>query len=115
AGAGAEARAVPGAGAGLEARGAWLRKGGAGADAGGARLREAAAGIVSQIDDMPVARRADRLLSATRLRGGRDGEHECGCVVRIAGMSVEQVGRTLRELLAFVPAMLGDDPWTRKW
>ncbi len=75
----------------------------------GTGMRADIADIVSQIDAMPVARRADRLLAATRLADDR------GCVLRIAGMSVEQVGRMLRELLAFVPAMLGDDPWRRKW
>jgi urease accessory protein len=79
----------------------------AGAAERSARLRDATANIVSRINSLPVARRADRLLAATPL--------EDGCVVRIAGMSVEQVGRTLRDLLAFVPALLGDDPWTRKW
>jgi urease accessory protein len=73
-----------------------------------AALRNAAADIVSRIGAMPLGRRANRLLAATML--GDDG-----CVVRVGGMSVEQVGRTMRELLAFVPAMLGDDPWTRKW
>jgi urease accessory protein len=117
AGAGAEAEVGGGAGAaaGVGARADADANSGAGLEARGARLREAAAGIVSRIDDMTVARRADQLLAATRLRSGCDRERECGCVVRIAGMSVEQVGRTLRELLAFVPAMLGDDPWTRKW
>jgi urease accessory protein len=38
-----------------------------------------------------------------------------GCILRVAGVSTEQVGRTLREALRFVPAHLGDDPWTRKW
>jgi len=69
---------------------------------------DAAAAIVSQVGARPVVRRADQLLAATAL-GDR------GCVIRIAGLSVEQVGRTLRELLAFVPALLGDDPWSRKW
>lgn len=38
-----------------------------------------------------------------------------GCVCRIAGRSIEQVGNTVRELLKFVPGRLGDDPWARKW
>ncbi len=90
---------------------------GAGAGSRCARLREAAAALLSRIDGVPVARRPERLLVATRLHGlsQRDQKNECGCVIRVAGMSVGQVGRTLRELLAFVPAMLGDDPWTRKW
>jgi hypothetical protein len=31
------------------------------------------------------------------------------------GTSVEAVGRAAREYLRFVPALLGDDPWSRKW
>jgi len=100
----------------------------------GVRLREVAVNIVSRINHLPIARRADRLLAATQLdilprRDDKDVElfpgslssrrresiEAAGCVVRIAGMSVEQVGGTLRELLAFVPTMLGDDPWSRKW
>jgi hypothetical protein len=38
-----------------------------------------------------------------------------GCLLRIAGRSVEQVGQALREYLAIVPSMLGDNPWARKW
>jgi len=74
----------------------------------GVTLRDASSEIVSRIASMPVTRRADRLLSASALG-------DAGCVIRIAGTSVEQVGRTMRELLGFVPAMLGDDPWIRKW
>jgi len=79
-----------------------------------AALRTAAAEIVSRIGTMPLGRRADRLLAATPLRDSCDGS-DIGCVVRVAGTSVEQVGRTLRDVLGFVPAMLGDDPWSRKW
>lgn len=74
---------------------------------------DAAAAIVSQVGTRPVVRRADQLLAATAF--GDLGLGDRGCVIRVAGLSVEQVGRTLRELLAFVPALLGDDPWSRKW
>ena len=56
----------------------------------------------------PVSTRADQLVAATALPGG-------GCVVRIAGVSFEQVSRTVRQLLAFVPERIGDSPWDRKW
>jgi urease accessory protein len=56
----------------------------------------------------PVARRADQLIAAAPLAND-------GCIVRIAGTSSEEVGRTLRSLLGCVPERLGDDPWTRKW
>ena len=40
---------------------------------------------------------------------------DAGCVVRIAGRTLEDVDDTLRDLLGFVPARLGDNPWARKW
>jgi urease accessory protein len=67
-----------------------------------------AAAILASVNQLPVTRRSDLLTSAAPLG-------ESGCVVRIAGGSVEQVGRHIRQLLGFVPALLGDDPWSRKW
>jgi urease accessory protein len=63
--------------------------------------------IVSHVSAMPVGRRADPLVSASPVPGG--------CIVRIAAQSVEAVGRAVREYLQWVPALLGDDPWARKW
>jgi urease accessory protein len=74
----------------------------------GTALRTVAASLISSVSRGAVVRRPDRLVAASAL-----GDQ--GCVVRIAGCSVEDVGRTIRELLRFLPAMLGDDPWTRKW
>jgi urease accessory protein len=74
----------------------------------GALVRAEAAAIVSTVNARPVARNDEWLIAATAL-----GDE--GCVVRIAGTSVERVGRTIRDLLRFVPALLGDDPWARKW
>ncbi len=53
-------------------------------------------------------RRPDQLLSAAPLGSA-------GVVFRVAGISVEDVGATLRRTLAFLTVALGDDPWTRKW
>jgi len=75
--------------------------------AGGGVAGEAA-GIVATVAERPLERRPALLMSAAALRGG-------GCAVRIAGRSVEQVGEAIARLLAFVPARLGDDPWSRKW
>jgi urease accessory protein len=75
----------------------------------GARVRHEAAGIVSRVSARPVSRGDDLLIAATALGGGE------GCVVRMSGTSVERVGRTIRDLLQSVPALLGDDPWARKW
>jgi hypothetical protein len=35
--------------------------------------------------------------------------------VRIAGTSIERVRAMIRDMLRFTPALLGDDPWARKW
>jgi hypothetical protein len=35
--------------------------------------------------------------------------------VRIAGTSVERVRRTIHDLVRFLPALLDDDPFARKW
>jgi urease accessory protein len=74
----------------------------------GAAVQPEAAALVSHINGQPLIRDADLLLSATALG-------ETGCVIRMAGRSAEQVGARLRQLLGFVPALLGDDPWSRKW
>jgi urease accessory protein len=74
----------------------------------GETLQDHAASIVASVSQQPIVRRSDLLISAARIG-------DSGCVVRIAGRSVEQVGRRLRQLLGFVPALLGDDPWSRKW
>jgi urease accessory protein len=74
----------------------------------GARLSQVASSLVATASAAPLSRRADQLVAATPLRDG-------GCVIRFAGTSVECVGRTIRQFLGFLPALLGDDPWVRKW
>jgi urease accessory protein len=64
--------------------------------------------IVSAVAGLPVAKRADTLQTASFVGDG-------GCVFRAAGVSVESVGHVIRQRLAFLPRVLGDDPWTRKW
>ena len=78
---------------------------------------EAAAPLVASLADQRVERGARQLLAATALPALADDTRSGSrsCVIRIAGLSVEQVGHTLRQLLSFVPALLGDDPWSRKW
>src|SRR5258705_5287768 len=73
----------------------------------GTTLAGAASSLVATVSGAPLPRCADQLVAATALR-------DCGCVVRFAGTSVERVGRTIREFLGFLPALLGDDPWIRK-
>ena len=54
---------------------------------------------------------ADLLAAAAPLGLGGKAGH----LIRLAGVSPEAVGRAARDYLRFVPALLGDDPWTRKW
>jgi urease accessory protein len=74
----------------------------------GAALRDEASAIIAAAEARPFQSRPDHLVAAARLEGG-------GCIARVAGASSESVGGTVRRLLAFVPALLGDDPWARKW
>ena len=73
----------------------------------GPRVRGAAEDIAGRVDGHPLSRRANQIMSAARVGDG--------CVLRIAGTSVEEVARTLRDWLGFLPGDLGDDPWARKW
>ena len=74
----------------------------------GASLSAAADAVLTEINALPVVRCPDTLASASRISA-------TGIVVRIAGRSVEQVGGLVRTHLRFLPARLGDDPWSRKW
>ena len=74
----------------------------------GERLDAQARLVAARVDETPVVRRAEVVMSAAPLRTG-------GCAVRIAGPSVEQVGRIIERVLEFVPPLLGDNPWARKW
>ena len=69
---------------------------------------EAAASLVAASAAAPPQRRAD-LVSVAAPIGDRAAH------IRLAGTSVEQVGRAIRAALGFVPLFLGDDPWARKW
>jgi urease accessory protein len=75
----------------------------------GHSLAEYVARLLAEARSRPVVRRAELLLSASPLRGGD------GCLLRIVGRSVQQVGAAIRDALGFVPALLGEDPWARKW
>jgi urease accessory protein len=74
----------------------------------GRPLRREAERIVAASSAQRVTRQADQLMTASPL--GEDG-----CILRLAGTSLERVARAVRELLQFVPDRLGDNPWTRKW
>jgi urease accessory protein len=74
----------------------------------GTRLSGQAAEVVARVAEIPVRRRPDELVAASPVE-------DCGCLLRVAGTSVEQTARMIREYLGFLPGLLGDDPWARKW
>ena len=75
----------------------------------GPRMVRHADALMHQIAETPVTKRADLLVAGTMLR------NRCGGIVRIAGTCVETVAEKLRRSLSFIPPLLGDDPWIRKW
>lgn len=77
----------------------------------GPRVAASAMALVEEVAVMPV-RAPDRgrlplLATSSPIAGG--------AVVRVAGEEPEAVAAFLRRSLAFLPALLGDDPWARKW
>src|SRR6185436_12839346 len=74
----------------------------------GARLSAHIDRLLAECAELPIVRQAGIIVSAARLG-------PAGAVLRIAGTSVEAVTTTLRSRLHFVPVLLGDDPWKRKW
>lgn len=74
----------------------------------GPMLAPVAAQLAGSFASAAVPRRAAMIVSAAPL--DRDG-----VLVRIAGLSAEQVGAALRQYLAIVPALLGDDPWGHRY
>jgi urease accessory protein len=74
----------------------------------GPRWHEAAQQAMAAIVERPVDRRADLLIAGSILK-------ETGCLLRIAGRSVEQVTERVRGYLSCVSSLLQDDPWSRKW
>jgi urease accessory protein len=73
----------------------------------GEPLQTAAANLLAEISTRPVERGANLICSASPVRNG--------AILRVAGESVEQVGHELHHHLKFLAALLGDDPWARKW
>lgn len=67
-----------------------------------------AATLISEIADLPVRARSDLVVSAARL------DHD-GVLLRMAGVSVEQASRALRQHLGFLSPHLGRELWSRKW
>jgi urease accessory protein len=74
----------------------------------GPALKATSAQLAGSLGAAGVSRRADLLIAAAPLDEG-------GVLLRMAGVSVEQVGAALRQYLAIVPALLGDDPWEHRF
>ena len=74
----------------------------------GPRWREAAARAMGAVAERGVERRPDLLLAAAPLK-------DAGCLLRVAGRSVEQVSAVIRGYLSCISSLLNDDPWARKW
>lgn len=74
----------------------------------GSLLAAEASRIVQEVAAMPLEKKSDLLISANPLK-------ESALLLRIAAVSTERAGQTLRRMLAFLPPRLGDDPWSRKW
>lgn len=73
----------------------------------GPKLREFAQSLLNEVAELPVTRRSDLAISASPVADG--------VLLRLAGVSTEQVGREIARRLAFVNPILQDDPWARKW
>ena len=73
----------------------------------GEPLREAAGRVLADVARQPVKRRASLICSASPISHG--------AFIRLAGEEVEDVGREIQRQLDFLPALLHDDPWLRKW
>jgi len=73
----------------------------------GDALAAHAAPMLADIATQPVVPRAPLVLSGSPLRNG--------VLLRVAGESLETVGREIQRQLRFIPDLLEDDPWSRKW
>jgi urease accessory protein len=63
--------------------------------------------ILEWVAAQPVTPHSDLIFAASPLREG--------LLLRLAGVSVEEVGRAIRARIGFVRDLLDDDPWARKW
>ena len=73
----------------------------------GPALQSFATELLATIARDPISPQGEVLSSASPLNEG--------AILRIAGPSIEAVGHALSRFLQFVPQLLKDDPWVRKW
>lgn len=73
----------------------------------GPKLQGFAQKLLAEVAEEPVTKRNDFVISASPVADG--------VLLRLAGISTEQVGREIARRLEFVSPLLKDDPWARKW
>jgi urease accessory protein len=73
----------------------------------GPAIEPHAVAILQAAQSAPLQRRAATLCSASRI--------PTGLILRLLGPTTEHVTQTIRTLLTPITALLGHDPWTRKW
>lgn len=73
----------------------------------GPQFRTQSVALIRDAARHPVEPRAACLCAVTPVGDG--------CLVRFAGTALEPVMTMVRAQLAWLPPMLGDDPWARKW
>jgi urease accessory protein len=73
----------------------------------GQTLRTYSDQLIEFVHAQPIDRDAPLIFSASPIVGG--------VVCRVAGATTETVAQWIRQRLAFVPSLLGQDPWLRKW
>jgi len=73
----------------------------------GPKLQPHAVAMLRRVADRPIAPGDSLLLAASPLQDG--------VLLRMATNGVETAGRAIAEHLHFLPELLQDDPWARKW
>lgn len=73
----------------------------------GTPLKAAVDALVHAFVASPIEKRGAHCFSASPIQDG--------ILIRIAGIEVENVRRTVQEHLGFAEELLGDNPWARKW
>jgi urease accessory protein len=74
----------------------------------GPAVSTAAEAMLDRTSREQVKYGGDPVVAASRICDG-------GVLLRMAGTSVERLGRALRERIAFLSPLVGDDLWSRKW
>jgi len=74
----------------------------------GPKLKEFSEQIQTRVRAEPLGKRPDLLCVASPFRNS-------GLLLRVASTSIEAVAGLLKEYFNFVPDVLGDNPWTRRW